>query len=204
MIRPLVLAALALLANPALAEQLADGAQITAPDWQRLEDLDRAYGAALRDAFDDAEPADLDQALQALSGEVLSVEGFDPATMAGEWHCRTTKLGKTVPAVTYAPFKCRISVQADGTALFEKTSGSQLTRGSLHRDGDRIVYLGAGYINGDPAPDYARLPPRFDVTATPQQVPEVGVLELLGPDRARILFPFPYLESTMDVLVLSR
>jgi hypothetical protein len=42
------------------------------------------------------------------------------------------------------------------------------------------------------------------VTATPQQVPEVGVLELLGPDRARILFPFPYLESTMDVLVLSR
>lgn len=190
--------------SPTLAEELADGAQITSTDWNRLNDLDRAYGAALREAFDDADPAELDQVLATLSGEVLTVEGFDPKAMAGEWRCRTTKIGKTVPAVTYQPFKCRISVGADGKAVLEKISGSQLTRGTLHTDGDRIVYLGAGYINGDPPPDYASLPPEFDVTASPQQVAEVGVLELLGPDRARLLFPYPHLESTMDVLLLTR
>ena len=44
----------------------------------------------------------------------------------------------------------------------------------------------------------------IDPAASPQVTAAPGVVEMTGPDRGRILFPYPMLESTLDVLVLSR
>ena len=66
------------------------------------------------------------------------------------------------------------------------------------------MLLGVGYIAGDTPPAYADLPSTIDTSATPQITAAPGVIEMTAPDRGRILFPWPMLESLMDVLVLSR
>ena len=40
--------------------------------------------------------------------------------------------------------------------------------------------------------------------ATPQRVPEVGMVEVVSPTRARILMPLPMLESDLNILLLTR
>ncbi len=66
------------------------------------------------------------------------------------------------------------------------------------------VYLGTGYIAGDTPPPYADLPTTTDPAATPQRVPEVGIVEVVSPTRARILMPLPMLESDLNILLLTR
>ena len=67
-----------------------------------------------------------------------------------------------------------------------------------------LVLLGVGYVAGHTPPNYADLPAEIDPAATPQITAAPGVIEMTGPDHGRILFPYPMLESVMDVLVLSR
>lgn len=52
--------------------------------------------------------------------------------------------------------------------------------------------------SGDTSPGAA------DSASDPQILPEVGVVEPTDPDRGRIIFPAPYPESIMNVLVLRR
>lgn len=66
------------------------------------------------------------------------------------------------------------------------------------------AYLGTGYIAGDTALPYADLPDSIDPAATPQRVPEVGMVEVVSPTRARILMPLPMLESDLNILLLTR
>ena len=193
-------AALSLTALTAAADTLADGTTIRADDAGRLAMLDESYGSALRQALEGGAPADVAVLTRALSGAPRDVA---PEAMAGDWSCRVIKVGKINPVTAYDPFRCRVTV-AGGAATFEKLSGSQRVRGTIHRDADRLVLLGVGYIAGDPAPDYASLPESLDPSATPQVTSNPGIVQMTGADSGRILFPYPTLESTMDVLVLSR
>ncbi|RMC37617.1 DUF4893 domain-containing protein [Paracoccus alkanivorans] len=179
--------------------KLADGMTIRPDDQRRLEELDASAGSALREAFASGASPDLALLAEALAGVALPPEQA-LERLPGEWSCRMMKLGNGVPLVVYQSFSCVVT--EDGG--FEKLTGSQRSKGHLHRDDGRLVYLGTGFIAGDTPPLYAELPDEISPQDMPQRVPEVGVVEITGPDRGRILFPDPYLESRMNLLALQR
>ncbi|MDP0927528.1 DUF4893 domain-containing protein [Paracoccus onubensis] len=178
---------------------LADMTEIRADDARRLQELDASTGAALRQAFAGGAPEDVAELTRALAGDPLSPEDA-LAALPGEWSCRTIKLGKNLPLVVYQEFRCLVSENGE----FEKLTGSQRTRGELHLDGERLVYLGTGFVSGETPVPYADLPEQVDTQTTPQLMPEIGVVEMTSSDHARILFPDPYLESRMDLILLRR
>jgi len=181
-----------------LSQPLTGGLPIHADDAQRLAGYQAAAGEALLDAFSGGDPADLAILADVLRGDPLP-PGEARAVMPGEWSCRVIKMGRLLPITVYQPFRCRIG--SDGG--LEKLTGSQRTKGRIHEYGDRLVYLGTGFIAGDTPPPYAELPP-FSDGASPQRVPEVGLVEIIGENRGRVMFPAPHLESRFNILVLSR
>lgn len=189
-----------LLAGPAAGQTLQDGTAVRADDRRRLDQIDAAYGAALRQALAGGEAGDVATLIEALRGQPQPVA---PELLAGDWTCRTIKAGGISPLVVYDAFRCRVTVEG-GEVRFDKLGGSQRVRGRLHREGESLVLLGVGYIAGDTPPAYADLPAQLDSSASPQITAAPGLVEMTGPDSGRILFPFPMLESVMDVLVLSR
>ncbi|MBN9481302.1 MAG: DUF4893 domain-containing protein [Bordetella sp.] len=123
----------------------------------------------------------------------------------GEYRCRTVKLGARDsgqgetggPAyVAYPAFRCRVELTPGGDLILEKTTGSQRTRGLLYPDTDRrLVYVDAqawGDETGFPA--YGARPERD----------QLGVFERIGPQRWRLVIPFPKQESKLDILELTR
>lgn len=192
--------------NPAAASaeeeaqrQLPDGGRLRADDLRRLSQVDRSYGQALRQAMAGADEGDLQLLLAALRGQPMTV-GDARAAMPGDWSCQMMKVGGGLPLVVYAPFKCR----ADTGGGFEKLTGSQRTKGDLFDWESQLIYVGTGFVwDSSPVP-YADLPEEADPSAYPQLMPEVGIVELTDADAGRIIFPDPYLESRMNVLVLRR
>ncbi|GGF65154.1 DUF4893 domain-containing protein [Paracoccus acridae] len=194
----LALAAL-LLPLPVLAQPLPDGPVPRSDDQRRLSEYHAAAGEALLGAFAVGDPADLALLTAGLAGEALSPERAIQ-DMAGDWSCRMIKLGGLLPITVYSPFRCTIS--PDGG--FEKLTGSQRTKGNIHQDGDRLIYLGTGFVAGDMPPSYENLPAQVDPQASPQFMPEIGVVEMVSDRKGRVLFPAPYLESRFNILLLSR
>lgn len=181
------------------ADPLADGTRIRPEDAARLEALDRATGAALRQALGQGSAAQAADAADTLRGAALAAT---PEALVGDWSCRMTKIGGLQASVSYPPFRCAIT--RDGTALrFEKLTGSQRTSGTLHHDGGVWVYLGSTFVAGEAPRPYADFPDDMDTQGT-ETLPDVGVLEPIDADRARILFPLPYRESVLNVLTLTR
>ena len=168
-------------------------------DVARLEQLDSVAGHSLRRALASGSASDLQVLIEGLSGAALpSAEAS--SVLPGDWSCRMLKLGRDLALVVYAPFTCRI----DPDGGFAKLTGSQRSQGRIGVIDDRLVYLGTAYVAGDTPPDYAQLPERVDPMATPQVVPDVGIVEVMSPDRARMLLPLPHLESDLNILLLSR
>lgn len=193
-----IAAILTLLAGAAMGDS--PSAQEMRPDDRlRLEELDQSAGHGLRMAFADGASADLDKLAAALQGMPLPAEDA-LALLPGDWSCQMMKLGGGLPIVVYPAFRCHVS--ADG--VFEKLTGSQRTKGSLHVEAERVIYQGTGFVAGESPTAYEDLPETVDPRATPQFMPEIGVVELTGPDRGRILFPWPHLESDFNLLVLTR
>ncbi|MCJ8140384.1 DUF4893 domain-containing protein [Falsirhodobacter halotolerans] len=188
LIRALALAALTAL--PA-------SAQMWQEDEVRLWSLDTALGEAMREVLTAGPSADLDRLAQAMAGEAWPAEDMD---LTGAWSCTVMKLGGLLPLTVYAPFACRMD--ADGT--FRKTGGSQLTTGHMEVIDGQMVYLGVGYAAGETPPAYADLPEMVDPADLPQFLPQVAVVEQTGPATARMLFPYPLVESTFDVIALTR
>ena len=117
---------------------------------------------------------------------------------AGLYNCSVTKLdGKPdagLPYIAYPAFKCRV-VDHDGKKHFIKLTGSQRTIGWIYPD-DRAqhIYLGSliyGYED-------ALIP--YGRTAERDQA---GVLQRIGDRRWRMVFPYPYYESVVDVMELT-
>ena len=172
---------------------------IRAPDRARLETADATFGTALRAALAEGAPADVAVLVEALAGAP------GPVAPAGDWNCRVLKLGGLLPLTVYTDFRCRIVVVEPGIWELEKLTGSQRVAGRIHQEDGAATFLGVGYVTGGPAADYQGLPPLDQTPVEPgQTTANVGFFEQMGPDRARLLFPQPLLESEFDILYLTR
>jgi hypothetical protein len=160
-----------------------------------------------RDAWTEAlAQANRSNAAAVVAGGAL----FDPDTAlpgaqppAGDYGCRTIKLGRMAPGgsasgtldyVEYPAFRCRIS-ETGGRLRFTKLTGSQRPAGNLFPDnGRRLVFLGT-LILGDEtrALRYGR----------DEERDMIGILERVGDNRWRLVFPRPHYESLLDVIELT-
>jgi Domain of unknown function (DUF4893) len=165
---------------------------ITVGDQMKLDKFDSTLNEAVAEAKAGGSPADVQVLEEALAGKPLAIDaGPDPA---GDWRCRTIKLGGTLPLTVYGWFKCRISDDGTGWVL-EKTSGSQRTKGKFYTASDtRLTYLGAGHVAGEE-------PRRYGQTPWHNQV---AYAERRGDTRILLMFPEPNFESKLDLLELQR
>lgn len=119
----------------------------------------------------------------------------------GTYRCRTIKLGaKAEGGLAYAAypfFQCTVELTPGGDLILTKTTGSQRTRGLLYPDTDnRLIYVGAQAWGADETtfPAYGAQPERD----------QVGVFERIGPERWRMVVPWPRVESKLEILELVR
>jgi hypothetical protein len=179
----------ALVAFPALATGEIE-ALITQADRERLARYETVRAEALAEARAGGTPQDVAKLDAALAAGVP----FTDADLRGEWRCRTIKAGGLAKLVVYGWFRCRITDDGSGYRL-EKLTGSQRTAGRFFTDSDeRMTYLGAFHVAGDPAPAYGTGP----------ESDQVGYAFRMGEDAWRIEFPAPYYESKLDILEFQR
>lgn len=197
--RALLIAALLMCAAPAAALGPSLDAIIRADDVARLDQLDPIAGRTLRDALAQGSADDRAVLVAGLSGAALPDDQAG-AILPGDWSCRMLKLGGGLALVVYQPFQCRID--ADGKLV--KLTGSQRMTGRIGPVAGRLTYLGTGHVAGETPLPYDALPPQTDPAASPQLVPEAGLVEVTGRNTARILMPAPVLESDLNILLLSR
>jgi hypothetical protein len=172
--------------------------------WRAVaSDPDRLRLRGWRDAWIKA----LAQARGAGHGAEIAAEGplLDPdaaaapvALAAGEYRCRTIKLGSAagglLPYVAYPAFRCRLDPAGEGGFAFAKTTGSQRPVGRVFPDtARRMVFLGTLQL-GD---EQGTLRYGHD-----RERDMVGIVERIGERRWRIAFPSPHFESLTDVLEL--
>jgi len=119
----------------------------------------------------------------------------------GTYRCRTVKLGAKAEGglayVAYPFFRCTVELTPGGDLVLTKTTGSQRTRGLLYPDTDRrLVFVGAQAWGADETgfPAYGAQPERD----------QVGVFERIGPERWRMVVPWPRVESKLEILELVR
>jgi len=184
------LAALALGGAAAFAEGVVDRL-MTAADKARLAAYGETRNQALAEARAGGAAADRAVLDAALAPAPVAFSGFDAA---GNWQCRTIKVGGLLPLTVYGWFNCRVSDDGSGWML-EKVSGSQRTKGRLYTEGERrLIYLGSGFVAGEPVNPYGS-GPKSD---------QVGYAVRTGAKSWRIEFPAPYYESKLDVLEFRR
>jgi hypothetical protein len=164
---------------------------ITPADQERLDDYEKTRATAISEARRGGNPGEFSGVEKLLEATNLEFGGFD---LTGDWRCRTVKLGENLPLVVYGWFSCRVTDDGSGWQL-EKLSGSQRTKGRFYDDGpNRLIYLGAGYVHGETAPEYGA-----GVNSD-----QAGYAFRTGKDSWRIEFPEPYYESKLDILELRR
>ena len=116
---------------------------------------------------------------------------------AGDYRCRTLKIGAKsaglLDYVAYPAFDCRIRIE-NGLMSFAKLTGSQRPLGLLlPYVGQRMVFLGTLQLGDESrALQYGR----------DRERDMAGVIERIGEDKWRLVFPYPHFESTIDVLEL--
>lgn len=120
-----------------------------------------------------------------------------PRPPVGLYRCRTIKIGSAsgdlLDWVAYPPFRCRIGA-GPGGLTFAKLTGSQRQIGRLYPDGERrMIFLGTLQLGDERQSLRYGSDPQRD---TP------GILERVGPDRWRLVFPRPAFESVIDVIEL--
>jgi hypothetical protein len=204
---PLRLLALALVTlAPAAATMARD--EVVAPRagtyWREVAtDDDRDRMRHWRDAWTDA----LAQANRA-NAAAITAGGtlFDPDTALadarpppGDYACRTIKLGRNARGgmldyAEYPTFRCRIALE-DGRLHFTRLTGSQRPVGTIFADSSRrMIFLGTLVLGDETrALRYGRDDER-DM---------IGILERVGPERWRLVFPRPHFESLLDVVELT-
>ncbi len=167
----------------------------TDDDQKRLYDWITALNAGVRGAVENGEGEKVDDPM-GLFG--INAPSGDSDIPAGLYSCAITKLGgakdASLPFIAYPAFRCRVTVE-DGRTQFVKLTGSQRTTGWIYKASKRhSVYLGTsfyGYENK--AISYGETKERDDA----------AVLHRIGKDRWRMIFPWPYYESVVDVMELT-
>lgn len=171
------------------------------PDWRRVATpADRARLRAWRTAF----VSGIQQARASGHGADVAREGrlLEPDAgrperpPSGDYRCRTIKLGSQTAAglayVAYPAFGCRID-QEGSLASFRKMTGSQRPVGVILGGAQRQVFLGTLVLGDETrALDYGRDRDRN----------MIGSIEAVGPNRWRLILPYPRYESVMDVIEL--
>jgi hypothetical protein len=181
---------------PPVGRVLLDWRAIIRPaELGRLDRLDDAWITAAREARAESH-GDRMRELGDLTRADAAVP--DPAPQVGLYRCRTVKLGSKSPGmpslVAYGWFKCRIEMTSKGLK-FSKTSGSQRPSGLLFPDnGRRMIVLGSVSLGEEAAANAYGLHPERDF---------VGVLERMPRGGWRIVMPWPYLESNLDLIELQ-
>ncbi|PAX08770.1 DUF4893 domain-containing protein [Sphingomonas lenta] len=171
-----------------------------AADWRDLatED-DRRRLRSWRDAW----MAALPRARRGGGAAVIAAEGplFNPdrnlrgpTPPAGDYRCRTFKLGSQGPAgldfIAYSWFRCRVG--ADGA--FAKVDGSQRPVGAIHaHTSGRAVFLGTLSLGDERRVIRYGRDRNRDMAA---------FVERVGDRRWRMVFPYPRFESLLDVIEL--
>jgi hypothetical protein len=161
-------------------------------DRDRLENFAANRSAAIAEAQGGASESfakELAQDRKTLAGVLAGdAQEIGEADILGAWRCRTLKLGGNLPLVAYPYFQCRIA-REQGKLIFQKTSGSQLTKGQLLKaQADGYVYVGA--TNGN--------------YGEKEQENEVAYLFKVGAKRLRLEFPKPHYESEFNIMELVR
>jgi len=205
MFRPIALAVF-LLALPACTMMRPAGAVITNPtrDWRGVvTTADRERLREWRTAF----IAALTKSRAAGHGPAIEREGIllNPdaalgggAIPNGPYKCRVIKLGAKsegmLDYVAYPAFDCRVRQEKDLHG-FAKLTGSQRHIGLIFPgDALRQVLLGTLVLGDESrAMQYGRDPDR-DIA---------GYIERIGPNRWRLILPYPKFESLTDVLELT-
>ncbi len=165
-------------------------------DASKLGRLDEAWRLARAEAEEQGF-ADQVEALGPLVDPNAGQAGrLQPAP--GAYRCRTVQMGSTSLAfVAYPYFRCVVELTPGGDLILTKTTGSQRTRGLLYPDTERrLVFVGAQAWGMDETgyPAYGDQPERD----------QVGVFERIGPQRWRIVVPWPSTSSKLEIMELTR
>ena len=166
----------------------------TEDDRRRLRNWRDAWIEALAQARAAGHQAEI-----AAEGALLEPDAAlaGPLPPAGDYDCRTIKVGTAsdlLAYVAYPAFRCRIEVRGGRTA-FTKLTGSQRPIGRLFADSERrMVFLGTMQL-GDERSAY-----RYGID---RERDLVGMLERVGDDRWRLVFPYPHFESLVDVIEIT-
>jgi len=172
---------------------------VTAADAGNLGRLDQAWRLARAEAEDKGFAKEV-EALGPLVDPNAGLERrLQPSP--GTYRCRTIKLGTKAETglayVAYPFFRCSVELTPGGDLILAKTTGSQRTRGLLYPDTDaRLVFVGAQAWGMDETsfPAYGEQPVRD----------QVGVFERIGPERWRMVVPWPRVESKLEILEVVR
>ena len=183
--------AMMLLSSAAFADGTMAARTLTQTDKDRLARFEATQKAALAEARKGGAQADiatLDTLLAATPQPILGVD------IRGNYHCRTLKLGGTLPLTVYGWFACRIDEDDMGYRLI-KSSGSQRLSGHfIDESANRLIYYGASHIAGEK-------PGRYGAKADNDQV---GYFQKTGPMSYRLDLPLPKFESTFDIIELQK
>ena len=173
-------------------------------DWRALAtEEDRGRVRHWRDAWTDAlaQASRSDAAAIAAGGSLFDPDAALPGAQPppGDYACRTVKLGRApqggvLDYVAYPAFRCRISLQG-GRLQFTKLTGSQRPVGTIFPDnGRRMIFLGTLMLGDETqALRYSR----------DRERDLIGIIERVGDQRWRIVFPRPHYESLLDVIELT-
>ncbi|MFN4353808.1 DUF4893 domain-containing protein [Parvibaculum sp.] len=201
-------AALSLIGLPVLAD--GHGEREAALDWRtQATEIDRGK----LDRYEDAVTKGMMESRVAgeehgAYNELTSImEGTlapaDAEKLKGQWNCRTIKAGGPFAGfVVYGWFRCEV-VERDGRLFFEKLTGSQRMSGFFYERDEKSWVLLAAPNEGHSGPIRAYSGPEGGIT-DPQLMDEPAIAALLEDGRARIVFPWPELESTFNVLEMKR
>lgn len=169
----------------------------TRADTERLSRLDLAW----RDAVSDAVRGGAGERLRALGPLADPQIDLDrPQPTPGRYRCRTIKVGAAregmLPYIAYGWFRCQVTLTPGGDLIVRKTTGSQRPVGLVCPDDrNRARFVGALALGDEVgAPRYGADPDR-DL---------IGEVRRIGPSRWRIAFPWPAVESKLDLLELRR
>lgn len=171
---------------------------VSAADASSLGRLDEAWRLARAEA-DRGFAKDVEALGPLVDPNAAQAGRLQPAP--GTYRCRTLKLGTKseggLAYVAYPFFRCTIELTPGGDLVLIKTTGSQRTRGLLYPDtDDRLVFVGAQAWGSDET--------TFPTYTGRSDRDQVGVLERIGPQRWRMVVPWPRLESKLEILELVK
>ena len=168
-------------------------ATATEQDRARIRNWYKSWEMALADARARGYGADIER-----EGVLLDPMAAlpNPHLPAGEYRCRTIKVGAqtgTLGYIAYDWFRCRVAAE-QGLESLTKLTGSQRPVGLIFPDNlKRQVFLGTLELGDETVPvDYG----------SDRMRDMAGLIERIGDNRWRLVLPAPAYESLLDIIEL--